>query len=373
MSNSSIDDGETASIFPDASFGNITTRARGRSISAGAKARSALHIIVGQPKSENRRDTELPVPPATVPGKTLKQKKSGFMRLFNAGKAQERDDREEQLLPPPVPALPEHAQQRPGKASVQRIPVPSLSPSLVAAAAAEHDADEALWYASLVTSPKRTPPTLSITTAPPRASDVSEQFAASTSAAQAYATPWTAADQLPQSAPANVSSFNALRLRPMSTLFSAQFGEHIVPLDSEGRSARSSGDTDADTPEPSLDTPRSSSPGMLASPLPKSAPYLRASSEHITDGGALTTAGEGQGQVQIVGSKSDAQRIWELEGRVRDLQEELQAVRGKHGDAFCVHCGRGRRPVMDMLGPSSVVNRPRARTGTSSRFGSVLP
>lgn len=370
----SYDDGDTASIATESSpFGSLTSRARGRSISAGAaKAKSALHTIVGQPKNEHRREPEPPLPSPPGQGKTLKHKKSGFMRLFNAGKAQERDDRDEPQTPPPVPALPEHAQPRPARPGVQRIPVPSLSASLVAAAEAQSTDDGAWSAAALSRSPKRVPPTLSITTAPTRGSSDQQQFAASTSAAHSYARPWATADQQPQSAPANVTSFPALRLRPVSTLFSAHFGEHIVPLDDDdgggSAGARSSGDTDADAPEPALDTPRSSSPGVRTSPL------VRASSEHggIVDGGALGAALHAQ---QILGTKSaDQRQIRELEGRVRDLQAELEALRGRNGDAFCIHCGRGKRPPpAASLGPSSVVNRPRARTGTSSRFGSALP
>ena len=111
----------------------------------------------------------------------------------------------------------------------------------------------------------------------------------STSMANSYARPWATADQQPQSPPPHVTS-PALRLRPVSTLFSAHFDEHIVLLDNDdgdrSAGARSSGDTDADTPEPTLDTPRSSSPGVRTSPL------VRASSEHsgIVDDGELGPA-----------------------------------------------------------------------------------
>ena len=289
----SYDDGDTASILTESSpFGSLTSRARGRSISAGAaKAKNALHTIVGQPKNEYRKEIEPPLPSPSGQGKTLKHKKSGFMRLFNAGKAHERDDRDEPQTPPPVPALPEHTQLRPTKPGIQRIPVPSLSASLVAAAEAQ-SADDGAWSAAALSrSPKRPPPTLSITTVPTRGnSDEQQQFAASTSAAHSYARPWATAGQQPQSAPAHVTSFPALRLRPVSTLFSAHFDEHIVLLDNDdgdrSAGARSSGDTDADTPEPTLDTPRSSSPGVRTSPL------VRASSEHsgIVDDGELGPA-----------------------------------------------------------------------------------
>ncbi|KAG6878636.1 hypothetical protein C0993_001159 [Termitomyces sp. T159_Od127] len=75
-------------------FSPHSRRARARSASAGTKAKVAFQSMVGggQPKLEADAGH----------GKALKHKKSGFMRLFNGGRGQ---DREEKILPPPVPSL----------------------------------------------------------------------------------------------------------------------------------------------------------------------------------------------------------------------------------------------------------------------------
>ena len=100
---------------------------------------------------------------------------------------------------------------------------------------------------------------------------------------------------------------------------------------------------------------------------------VRASSEHsgIVDDGALGAALHAQ---QFLNTKSaDQGQIRELQGHVRDLQAELDALRGRNGDAYCVRCGREKRPPpTTMLGHSSVVNRLRTRKETSSRSGMVL-
>ncbi len=163
--------------------------------------------------------------------------------------------------------------------------------------------------------------------------------------AHSYARPWATADQQPQSAPAHVTSFPALRLRPVSTLFSAHFGEHIVSLDDDDgggelRRARRQATRTQTLWSPALDTPRSSSPGVRTSPL------VRGSSEHsgIVDGGALGAALHAQ---QILDTKSTEQRqIRELEGRVRDLQANSTrcAAVTVMLSACTVAAGRGLHP-----------------------------
>ncbi|KAF8213192.1 hypothetical protein K438DRAFT_1081157 [Mycena galopus ATCC 62051] len=113
---------------------SITSRARARSISTGAKAKTALqNIVSGVPARPlpERQNSEPTVPP----GKALKHKKSGgFMRLFNGGG---RAEKEEKYSPPPVPSLSDgyaafNAQQQNGppssKSSIHRIPPPQVSP-----------------------------------------------------------------------------------------------------------------------------------------------------------------------------------------------------------------------------------------------------
>ncbi|KAF8167769.1 hypothetical protein B0H34DRAFT_29266 [Crassisporium funariophilum] len=358
-------------------FGTLHSRARGRSISAGAKARNALQTIVGQVKPD-RRDSEPFVAPqpnsSGQPGKSLKHKKSGFMRLFNGNKLQEKDERDS---PPPVPSLPDghafnnyqHVQQI-SKSSAHRIPVPSLSPSLIESGSAQSSDSLASDWKPPMPSPRRTPPTLSINTIPQGSAVRSSSSAVEDRRSQTRPLPsftldrpWQN-DQQPQSAPANVSEFPALKLRPISTLFSAQFGEHIV-LNTEPRSSD----------ETELDTPRSLSPNGPVTPWshPRTSNEQALGSAGYDDQSSLVRSL----QEQLNTSKKAWQRhIWELEGQVRDLKIELDDLKTTNNDEHCQSCGRGKiqkdAPLSALPG-GSVVHRPRARTGTSSRFGNALP
>lgn len=89
-------------------------------------------------------------------------------------------------------------------------------------------------------------------------------------------------------------------------------------------------------------------------------------------------------QEQIITARKTWQhRLWELEGQVRDLKAEVDELRAKEGgQEYCAACGRGT-PVSRPPGVRAedlkkagvkvggVVNRPRARTGVGSRFGSA--
>jgi hypothetical protein len=339
------------------------TRARARSISAGAnKARSALQTIVGQPKPD-RRDTE-PVTIATSgaghPGKTLKHKKSGFMRLFNAGKVSEKD---EQTTLPPVPSLPDshsinHVQPvvpRTSKTSVHRIPVPRLSPSLFESSSAQ--SYDTLANDTCKQSTKRNAG-LSINT---QQHPVVGVVSASIMDDRVSLTQHPKFDQQLQSAPAIVSEFSALKLRPVSTLFSAQFGDHIVAVDSRPSS------------EIDLTTPRSSSPGAVVTLTPTST--TQACHEKPT----IVSSPDNQASVvrslqeQLATAKKAWQlHIWELEGQVRDLKATVEELKGSDDKDYCQSCGRG---AVETAAPcsKSVLHRPRARTGTSSRFTNALP
>lgn len=242
-----------ASVFSDSNHSiNASTaaRSRARSISAGAKAKSALQSFVG-PKQPERRGSETGLISTQVPakdagisagGKTIKHKKSGFMRLFgNSGKGNEKEDRVPPMPPPPpshplpVSALPE-GQAAPvprhnPKLSSHRIPVPSLSPSLLEVIA-QHQGSHAGDSSSAshapgkpASSPKRTPPpplSINITSATTGTFAVDPSSRGSRLSAGASDQTHT-----PQSAPPRISDFPTLKLRPVSTLFSADFGEHI--------------------------------------------------------------------------------------------------------------------------------------------------
>jgi len=137
-----------------------------------------------------------------------------------------------------------------------------------------------------------------------------------------------------------------------------------------------------------VDTLSSMSPTTVISPITPAALLGRNSGDR--DKVPMATISEDQSalvqalQEQIGAAKKAWQRhIWELEGQVRDLKAEVDDLRARDGDAYCDACGRGRPagPTQARSGtPTStahdykmgVVNRPRARTGTSSRFGSAV-
>ncbi|KAJ6604513.1 hypothetical protein DFH09DRAFT_1122941 [Mycena vulgaris] len=383
--------------FPEVSAGegydhsptnSIASRARARSISTGARAKTALQNIVGGPPSKpERRDSE----PSTAvslqqqgssggaAGKTLKHKKSGFMRLFNGARGTEKDEKNS---PPPVPSLSDgyaafNAQQQSGtklaKVSSHRVPAPQVSPSMVEAPNMWDD------HSRVSPSSRPIPPSLSIKTGPQsrlRAASAADDFQTRTVPSDMSDRDWHQAD-LPQSAPPNVTEFPALKLRPVSTLFSAHFGDHIVSQDSDSQQPG----LDAD-----VDTLSSLSPSTVISPITPGLLLGRGSGEKMP----MATISEDQVQSALVQSLQDQmvtakkawqRHIWELEGQVRDLKAEVEGLRAADGEAYCNACGRGRpasTPQPRNGAPhdhktfTGVVNRPRARTGTSARFGSAV-
>ncbi|KAJ6519685.1 hypothetical protein C8R45DRAFT_852801 [Mycena sanguinolenta] len=354
----------------------IAFRTRARSISTGARAKTALQNMVSSVPARPPPERQNSEP--AVPGKTLKHKKSGFMRLFNGGRA----EKEEKYSPPPVPSLSDgyaafNAQQQTGppssKSSIHRVPPPQLSPSMFQP---QNSLDD-----SRVSPTSRLPPPLSINTTPQprhRAASTADDFQTRTAPSDMSDRDWNQ-QELPQSAPPNVTEFPALKLRPVSTLFSAQFADHLTPQrDSDVPSQLS---LDAD-----VDTLSSTSPSTMISPVTPGLSLggsARASGDRETGKLpmiALATTTDDQSalvqalQDQISNAKKAWQRhIWELEGQVRDLKAEVDGLRGGE---YCETCGRGGTRNSGMMhdhkAPSGVVNRPRARTGTSARFGSAV-
>ncbi|KAG5652303.1 hypothetical protein H0H81_005525 [Sphagnurus paluster] len=345
----------------------LPQRVRVRTISTGTKAKSALHHIVGgQQRSE----------PDSMPAKALKHKKSGFMRLFNSGRGQERDER---ASPPPVPPLIEAQTVYKVPGIAHRVPVPNISPSLLGASTYLEDTPTLQPSAFLKPAPssKRTVPHLSINTHPEGytdrapASAIDESFQMRMTTSDTPHKPWLNNTRSPQSAPANVSEFPALKLRPVSTIFSAQFGD--LTQDSQ----------------PSLETDIDTSTNVFSPVTPGSG------SRHGSDPSSsdnkptiMTTISEDQCSIlkalqdEMLNAKKAWQRqIWELEGQVRDLKTEIEDLRkAGSGADYCQTCGRGAPPVAQgrqgIEGQetkcSNVMDRPRARTGSSSRFGTGM-
>ncbi|KIK70853.1 hypothetical protein GYMLUDRAFT_66068 [Collybiopsis luxurians FD-317 M1] len=340
-----------------------SSRARARSISAGARAKQALNNIVGNtpPKFERRGSEPAVVVTQISDGKTLRHKKSGFMRLFNGG-------RDEKSPPPPVPSLSEgyaafnaqHQQQDtaiPKGIKIGRVPPPPVSPSMLQGPLVGDDMQS---FPKQPSSPKHTPPPLNL---------VSSNLTPGGSLRPPYL------GDSAQSAPAKVTEFPSLKLRPISTVFSAHFSDHILPS--------LTSDDEPDTPS-SLQ-----SPATVISPVtPGAYPRPEQISHSKTSNGASSVLGE-EDQSAIIRALQDQivtakrawqQQIWELEGQVRDLKAEVEDLRSKNDQSYCERCGRGfpdycESPTSEEgeKKPFNVVNRPRARTGTGqSRFGSAV-
>jgi hypothetical protein len=353
--------------------GHDAVGARVRSISAGSKAKNAFHTIVaGQPRSD-RQAHEFGVSGTNggLPGKALKHKKSGFMRLFNGA----RQDKEEKAQPPPVPSLSDvyatfnvqQVEQKVPRTSTHRIPVPELSVTETAGRSVPQYEQTPLVEEAIRSrpspSPKRPLAIDTLTQSPSSRETISfvedVSFRTQTVHPSGSSGPFRN-KSVPQTAPAHVSEFPALKLRPISTMFSAHFGDHII------RDPRPSLDTDLGTTD--------SSSNILSPITPNSSARFDLSSSDKPTSDEHT----------LISAKMSWQRhVWELEGQVRDLKAEIEDLRASSSDGdYCHACGRGKyqdapaghRPSGNVqeVKSSSVVHRPRARTGTSSRFASAV-
>ncbi|KAH7928481.1 hypothetical protein BV22DRAFT_1058670 [Leucogyrophana mollusca] len=367
-------------------------RARARSISAGARAKNAIHsMVVPQLPKPERRDSE-PAEAHGLPGhnvvggRALKHKKSGFMRLFNG-----REREKEKSLPPPVPSLSDiytdfdlqHGAPKARAATLPRVPVPTLSPSLMEANSGttfcdepetmdqtepEHDEFVTKQYPS--PPRKRDPPPLFIMTGATGgrspASIHESSFQPRTAPGDHLTLP--SFQDAPQSAPPGTTEFQGLKLRPISTTFSAHFADIVASPEEELN------------PEFELELPSSGGSSSTAiSPLTPG--FSRRSDEKQS--GVVIAQGEQSSvvkalQEQMVSAKKAWQRqLWELQGQVRDLKAEVEELRAMDNRGHCEACGRGESRKECNLGGSDaetrktgVVNRPRARTGDAARFGS---
>jgi hypothetical protein len=380
-----------------------SSRPRARSVSAGAKMKSTLNTIVGgtpPPVPKIERDSDLyqewPQAPviqgssAASPGKPpLRNKKSGFMRLFNGREKEKERDKEWEIFPPPVldsqasrndpngqhapPPMPQTPK------IMQRVPVPPLTPSLRSSTSNLHanplsqvDSRPDGSRSSSRPPPKRTPP-LSINTSNP--SPLQRALGSSTSNPPPSSRPLTSSSLSvdhassrfpPQSAPPGSTDFPSLSLRPVSTLFSAHFAEHIMK--------------GADSPTPTFEgdwTPSTSPPETLTPITPGSS--MRSINSRVT----VSVNSEDQSsaviqalQDQIISAKKAWQlQVWELEGQVKELKAEVEDLRAA-GNDLCQVCGKGKGIAASHTDPSGgrangIVHRPRAKTGTTSRFGGV--
>jgi hypothetical protein len=410
---------------------SIARQSRARSVSAGAKAMNTLQSIVKQPE---RKDSE--TSPGAVQshgkdagsvsgGRNLKHRKSGFLRLFGSSGKEER--------PPPVPTIPPQlfttnsAPSESIKPSSYRIPAPNVSPSLLDITP-QHDNDGSSGCSGRSNS-RRLAPSLSINTThspvspPPRGSSITASPSQTT---------------IPKSAPARTSDFPTLKLRPVSSLFSAHFTDHIdvskfsfddfdgpesktnpkIVLERHQERPRqnslasgsvssaitsesgasfadsqyiihSMASPNASTPATALTTP--TTPGVNSptsawhrdrdrfggresidqySARPSSSlagSNVAALAPHIVVDGEMSTVKILQEHLDST-NKIWQQRVWELEKQITQLKHEVADLKGEMYEEGKQPFIPSRRHKSSMESGSGILNRPRARTGGSSRF-----
>lgn len=359
------------------------SRSRTMSISVGSLAKTTLHSLVGGvlPQPE-RRSSEACVSGAMPARRVLKHKKSGFMRLFGVRGEGDRSP------PPPVPSLSDtHLGQNfqtklsmtsskvsLSMSSVTRTSLAGLEESAANSttltsdidASSEEDQDLTCDPKCLAGSRKRLPPPLYIATGlsnPLSPFPSSErQILSRTPAANPRSASLSPAN-VPQSAPPAGSNFQGLKLRPASALFSAHFGDFVVNSDTNGS-------LDSCATSPTVNS------GVMLSPLTpdSSRPSDDEPRPAVKILGEQSLAVEALQGRFLAAKKVWQTQIWELEGRIRDLQTEIADLRAADDKEYCEVCRRGDPQKQLKIDESrkklGVLDRPRARTSDAARFSS---
>ncbi|KAF8516398.1 hypothetical protein JB92DRAFT_3114265 [Gautieria morchelliformis] len=329
-------------------------------------------------------DSSATVDGSAVPAKTIKHKRSAFMKLFQ-GKEKDRD-RDAKASDYPIrsmstpPQLPpsnsETAPPLPSAAlhNIKRIPPPLplsvvvTSPSFPASGTPTRPSQE-----EPSTKPA-SPPRLRQASAPlPAASHSPAQTSAQgpSVAASESQPPGTLSSDLSRptaSAPPTQTAFQGLSLRPVSTIFSAKFPELLAPAETTAvpsiiRRVEEPPTTPGFSYSRSNSTSTASDPPMTPTLLPLVGPPPALGAIQSEDPSNVIVAL----QEQIVNSrKMWQQHIWELEGQIRNLKVEVEELRST---GECETCGAARRervvraPVPQNVG---VVDRPRPRLGSGN-------
>lgn len=297
------------------------------------------------------------------PGKTLRPKRSGFMKLFNGR------DKDRETQPPPVPPISGVLLQqssdtttvpitpKPLKSQSHRVPVPSI------------DTDDA------PISPKRMDmgntkkggPSLSIKVSSPPASYISQEPVSRRSDSPKSSSLMPVSPKMPTSAPAGTTHFAALKLRPVSSFFSNTFSDHLLSEDIPG--------------SPRADTSSLISPTTAASseliPSPVNMTFNIGGPSSISQFDQFADI-EKEDPINMIPAlkeqirstrKAWQRQIWDLEAQVRDLKIELEDL--KAGEK-CEVCGRGIPQPEKKMTVAGVLHRPRAKTGSGGRFASGI-
>jgi len=333
--------------------------------------------------------------PITAP-KALKHKRSAFMKLF-AGKEKEGlpKDRDSPTLSisdpiiratstpprvtkadtsgdiPPVPSL--H--------NIKRIPPPSLS-IVVSSPSVPHSDLDGQDSVIIPPSPSRT---INLP------SDNSSQYLSSKLDAPHSRT--NSGIRPPASAPPSQTRFEGLSLRPVSTIFSAKFsdilGEFVSPPADLGSFPSSSSNSSTPNVGPSpthstFETSRTNSMSTASDyPLTpatthgiSSIPALSSPSSMVSSENPNTVIISLQTEMANL-RKIHQRQVWELEGQIKDLKEEMEQLRNT-GD--CEACGKekkDRRTTMTSTKSRpkavvSVVDRPRPKAARPSAERTVF-
>jgi hypothetical protein len=350
-----------------------TGRMRSRTASTSSKGKVEPLVISNPiPLPHSGAEDSAPNGRSAPPPRTLKQKKSGFMRLFN-GK-----DKDKTQSPSPPPAQPVTAPSIPRtpKLSSARVPVPTLSPSLVSQSPLQ--LDSIVKGNGRENYPVRSPrdqesiqqqgPALTIITtkdaSPSNAPTTSQSLCTGTGGSSIISGLTPGHGLSPASAPPSTTTFPGLSLRPISTIFSAHFADHIVSLDSPSTST-------TQTDSSSTTAGGSGSGSSISSPL-ATEPSFDEKHAVVTDDDPYVIIQQLQEQLRST-RKAWQHQIWELEGQVRDLRAEIDEMRLKElrGER-CLLCGRSDEPDQG-VGGHGVVDRPRARTGVGTMRFAAAP
>ncbi|KAG6336132.1 hypothetical protein ID866_2970 [Astraeus odoratus] len=336
-----------------------TPRVRARSVSAGARARNALHSVVGStPPQPERKDSGSFGEPSGV-GRGLKHKKSGFMRLFTG-----RGDGD-RTPPPPVPPRSDACLVKDPQTTTlvksSMLPLSRVSTLTSASGASEEEEKLVLGSKGRTTTRKCLPPPLHIHTGKPNSLPpfpTSGLDIPSGTLAENSRSVSSSALTMPQSAPPAAPDFQGLRLRPASALFSTHFADFVA-------------NSDDDIPSDSATSPTVDSRVVL-SPLTPTSSRPSGEEPHII-GDHSSTIKALQDQM-LSAKKAWQQQVWELQGQVRDLKAELEDLRTADNKKYCDVCRRGdpqKWPKeIELQKKLSIVDRPRARTCDNLRFSS---
>jgi hypothetical protein len=349
-----------------------TGRMRSRTASTSSKGKVEPLVISNPiPLPHSGAEDSAPNGRSAPPPRTLKQKKSGFMRLFN-GKDK---DKTQAPSPPPAPPVTAPSMPRTPKLSSARVPVPTLSPSLVPQSPLQLDSivrgdgreNDRVGLPRDQESIQQQGPALTIITtrdASPSGAPTSQSLRTGSGGSSMISGLSSDRGLSPASAPPLTTTFPGLSLRPISTVFSAHFADHIMSLDSPSTTSTTQTDSSSTT------AGGSGSGGSILSPLATEPSF---DEKHaVTDDDPYVIIQHLQEQLRST-RKAWQHQIWELEGQVRDLRAEIDKMRLKESRGErCLLCGRSDEPDQSM-GGHGVVDRPRARAGVGTMRFAAAP